>query len=413
MELELLKQSALKLQDNATALLKALIECNTTDYHEHNGQKKLIPILKDMGADVTLLYPDCQSLSAYPQFNSGHSYEDRPCVVAKFRGYGAGRSILLNAHMDTVFPASPKEWLTDPFHAIEKNGRIYGLGACDTKGGMVAMLMAIQLLKNIGVQLKGDIIFTSVVDEEAGGGNGSLACIDAGCHADAVLVAEPTGMNPASVQIGSYAMYLTIEGKSAHGNRKKDGISAFEKAMPIINRLSQLEQKWSKRNFNLLQPPVISVLSIEAGDGSITLPGQCKMLINYTYHPDGYDYHSEIMAVIRECEAQDEWLREHPVQIALHHNCGPYYTDPNSEWPHIVSETASQVLERNMPVVGLPCGSDGRLFATVGNMPTVVMGPGDIANAHQPNEFIGIDELVDAICVYAKLLCDWCGGEES
>lgn len=399
-------------REEALAFLKKLISCDTTDYHEVNGQIEVEKFLRTLGAEICRIYPDPEKLRKYTCFNEGHTYDDRYCLVGMIRGEGEGRSILLNAHMDTVFPASPDEWRTDPFVPVENDGRLYGLGSADTKGSMSAMLMAVRILKELGVRLQGDIIFQGVVDEEAGGGNGSLACIDAGYRADGVLIGEPNGLMPMSAHMGSYAFWMTVEGKSTHGNMKWTGTSAFEKTLPLLNRLSELEKSWMQRKHELLPSPRISVLQFHMGDGSITIPGECKMLVNFTYLPDGFDYSGEIMRVIREYEAEDEWFREHPIRVAPHHDCGPYCTDPHSEWPVKVAEIVSDYYGKETAVSGLPCGADGRLYSNVGHMPTVIMGPGDIENAHKPNEFIPISEYLDAVALYAEIIYQWCRGGE-
>ena len=392
----------------ALALLKQLVATETTDYHEGNGQPIVEAFLQGMGFETRYIIPDARQLAKYPAFNQGHDYgADRYCVVGCRSGERGGKSILLNAHMDTVFPASPEEWKTDPFTPTEQDGRLYGLGAADTKGGMAAMLSALKLLHDRDQMPGGDIIFESVVDEEAGGGNGSLACIDAGYKADGVLVAEPNCLRPTSAHIGSYALKLTVEGKSAHGNMKWQGVSALEKALPLMNRLKALEEKWSQRTFDLLPSPVLTILQAEAGDGSITIPGECRLLVNYTYLPDGYDYLGELMEVIGQCQQEDEWLREHPIQVEKHHDCGPYYTNPAEPWPTLIADIASEILGEPVQIGGLPCGADARLFASIGQMPTVVLGPGSIDVAHKPNEYLPLEQFYTAIELYANIIKRW------
>lgn len=404
-----IKEEAPKMLDDTIALLCLLTSCNTTDYNEKNGQERLEAFLKDMPCTVERVYPDPEKLSAYKEFNAGHTYDERYCVVARFHGSGGGRSLILNAHMDTVFPASPNLWHSDPYTPTEIGDRIYALGAADDKGGMCAMLMAIKLLDKLGIRLKGDVIFQSVVDEEAGGGNGTLAVIDAGYRADAVLVAEPNMLAVASAQTGSYALKITVEGKSAHGNMKELGVSAFEKALPLINRLSDLEKRWKSRSFPLFKGPYLTILNIHAGDGSITLPSTCEMLVNYTYFPDGYDSNRDIQREIDAVEASDEWFKDHPIKVELHHDCGPYYTDPSTEWPQTVVTCLKDINGEFPEIIALPTGADSRLYANVANMPCVVMGPGTILVCHNPNEYIEKQQLVKAIEAYAAILCEWCG----
>ena len=94
-------------REEALAFLKKLISCDTTDYHEVNGQIEVEKFLRTLGAEICRIYPDPEKLRKYTCFNEGHTYDDRYCLVGMIRGEGEGRSILLNAHMDTVFPASP------------------------------------------------------------------------------------------------------------------------------------------------------------------------------------------------------------------------------------------------------------------------------------------------------------------
>lgn len=406
--LDMIKKASLDMESEAIALLGKLTSENTTDYNEKNGQAVVEEYLSGMRCKLTRIYPDPSVLKKYKEFNQGHTYEDRYCVVAEFPGDGSGKSIILNAHIDTVPPASPREWMTDPFSPTLHDGKLYALGAADDKGGLCAMLMSLKLLEKIGIKRKGDVIFQSVVDEEAGGGNGTLAVIDAGYKADAVLVAEPNTLVPCSAQIGSYALKIVIQGKSAHGNMKHKGVSAFEKALPLINRLSLLEKKWSTRHFPLLNNQYLSILQITAGDGSITLPNQCEMLVNFTYFPDDYDYIGEIEEIIKICEDEDPWFVDHPIKTEIHHNCGSYYNDPQSEWPSLVSKCISDIKGIDVAVQGFPTGADSRLYANVGKMPCVVLGPGSIEVCHKPNEFIKISDLMQAVESYAYIIYRWC-----
>lgn len=401
--------AAESMKQEALELLRNLAGCDTTDGNEANGQQRLEAFLQQLPCKCTRVYPSEEKLGRYPEFNRGHSYDKRYCVVAEFAGQGGGRSLLMNAHMDTVLPAAAEKWLTDPFTPVEKDGRVYGLGVADDKGGMCAMLMALKLLDRLGIRLKGDVIFQSVVGEEADGGNGTLAVIDAGYRADAALVAEPNLLSPASAQTGSYAVWITVEGQSAHGNMKHLGVSAFEKALPLINRLTALEKQWRRRSFPLLNAPYLTILQIEAGDGSITLPASCRMLVNYTYHPDGYDSLGDLMQQIRDTEAEDPWFKAHPIRVELHHDCGPYYTDPNSDYPQTVADCVGEVLGVRPEITGLPTGADSRLYANVAHMPCVVLGPGSILVCHNPNEYLETEQLVKAIAAYAVILCRWCG----
>lgn len=394
----------------AKTLLKELITCDTTDYREENGQCVAERELSKLNCTIKRIRPKPEILAEkYPEFNEGHTYENRDCLAACFAGTGGGRSLILNAHMDTVFPAQPSEWKTDPFCPAEKDERLYGLGSCDTKAGLAAVITALRMLHKEGQRLKGDVYFHCVVDEEAGGGNGTLACLNESCHADAVLVAEPTGLRPAGAHMGSYAVRITADGRSVHGNLKRAGVNAVEKMLPIIHECCELGEKWEKRRFGLLPAPVFSVVSLNAGDGSITLPGTCTAVINYTYLPDGYAYEEEFLKILHSCEEADPWFEEHPLKIEKLHDVKPYHMAENSEWGNCAVRNVSAVLGKQTELYGFGCGADARFYANIGKMDTIILGPGNILNAHSPNEFVELWQLYDAVRIYYRILCDWCG----
>ncbi len=399
-----------KDQAYVKALLKELISCDTTDYREENGQRVVERELSELSCTVNRVNPRPSVLAEkYPEFNEGHTYEDRDCMIAGFPGTGGGKSLILNAHIDTVFPAQPDLWKTDPFAPTEREGKLYGLGSCDTKAGLAAMITALRIIQREGRRLRGDVYFHCVVDEEAGGGNGTLACLNEGCRADAVLVAEPTGLKPAGAHMGSYAVRITVEGRSVHGNLKSAGVNSVEKMLPVIEACCRLGEKWRQRSFGLLPKPVFSVVALSAGDGSITLPGTCTAVINYTYLPDGYGYEEELLEVLRSCEKEDPWFADHPIKTEKLHDVRPYHIAKGSEWGSCTVRCVSEVLGKQTDLFGFGCGADARFYANTGKMDTIILGPGNILNAHSPNEFVELEQLYHAVDIYYRILCDWCG----
>lgn len=407
---EMIYKKSIELEEQTIELLSDLVSAETTDYKEENGQKIVRSFLNNLGAEIVEVQPDAQKLKKYTEFNVGHTYENRKSVVGTIKGrnIGIGKSLLLHAHIDTVFPAAPNEWNTNPFKPEILDGKFFGLGASDTKGSLATMLMAIKLIRDLGIELDADIMLQSVVDEEAGGGNGSLACIDAGFRTDGVIIGEPNNLKPMSAHVGSYALRVIVQGQSSHANVKWKGVSAFEKAFPIITALMNLEKKWNKRTYDLLPNPVITIIELKVGDGSITIPARCEMLINYTYLPDGYDYYGELLSTINDSIIDDPWFEKNNLKFEKHHDCGPYYYNPKGDFATTVKKIASQVLDKKITITGMACGADARLYANVGNMPTMIVGPGNIDDAHQPNEFVLVEELTKAVQLYASLIVEWC-----
>jgi acetylornithine deacetylase len=115
-----------------------------------------------------------RGLTSHPAFRHQRDYANRPNVGAILKGSGGGKSLLLSGHIDTV-PRSSSEWTRDPFSAVIEDNRLYGLGSNDMKGGIAAMLVAVEAIREAGVRLRGDLMIESIVDEEFGGVNGTLA----------------------------------------------------------------------------------------------------------------------------------------------------------------------------------------------------------------------------------------------
>jgi acetylornithine deacetylase len=136
---------------------------------------------------------DVPGFEKHPLFHPGRDYRQRPNLAARRKGAGGGRSLLLTGHIDTV-PSGTQEWTRDPFGGELEDGRIYGRGANDMKAGIAANLFVMECLQELGLSLAGDVLFETVVDEEFGGSNGTLAGRLHGFNADAAIISEPSSL---------------------------------------------------------------------------------------------------------------------------------------------------------------------------------------------------------------------------
>jgi len=157
-------------------------------------QMLIFDYLRNMGLDPDIYSLDQVSgLKEHPSYWPQRDYHHRPNVSARIPGRGDGRSLVLSGHIDTV-PLGAKEWAHDPFGGQVDNGKLYGLGAYDMKGGVAINLGVMRILQELGVELKGDLVFESVVDEEFAGVNGTLAARLHNGPADGVIIPEPTDL---------------------------------------------------------------------------------------------------------------------------------------------------------------------------------------------------------------------------
>ena len=150
------------------------------------------------------------------------SYENRPNVAGLRRGSGGGRSILLNAHIDTVDPGDPAAWTEDPLSGTVEGDLLYGRGSCDMKGGLVTHLIALDALSDLGLGLRGDVTVAATVGEE-NGGLGALSTVLRGYRADAALITEPTRLALVPAQGGSLVFRLKVPGPLGPRRRPRRG----------------------------------------------------------------------------------------------------------------------------------------------------------------------------------------------
>ena len=343
-------------------------------------------------------------------------YEGRPNVVGITEGSGAGRSIMLNAHVDVVDPGDSSFWTYGPWTGYVEGDLVYGRGSCDMKGGLITFLLALDALNAAGVKLAGDVRVASTVGEEDGG-FGSLGTIVRGHRADAVLISEPSNLAMIPAHAGSLVGRLTITGKSAHGAMRDEGVSAVEKFIPIFQDLHVWE---AERNRELNHPLFshiknkipISFGYLRAGEWHSTVPetlvaeGRIGLLPGEDMHVFQEQVRQRIMSVAE----RDPWLRAHPPMLEwVSGQFAPGETDPADPFPQALAEAHRRVTGDEPTVTGITAGTDLRLYTEIGQMPCVIYGAGDVSVAHQHDEHISVTDIQTAAKTVAALLVDWCG----
>ncbi len=418
----------------ATDLLQSLIRkpsVNPWFSQEYSGGEKeaqlfLAEYLKDrLGAEVRVWEPSAEALKEYadgPGYYPDRSFEGRPNVSARVKGSGGGRSMLLFGHMDVVEPSG--NWSVGPFDAEIKDGKLYGRGASDMKGGLAAQVAAVEYLKKAGIQLKGDVLIGSVVEEESGG-MGTLAYAAEGYRADAAIVGEPTNLTVAPMCRGILWGKIIIRGRNGHIEapqphwREGGAVDAIEKARLYLTHIDALNRDWAlRKNHALLDGPCqVSVAMINAGDYPTTYASKAEIVVDIQYLPLEKDEHGLGAKVKREIEdfvsriAQtDEWLRLNPPEVEwmVDADCGEIPAD--HPFVKTIAKNVAGLCELPLGtqlVQGVFCHTDMGLLIDRG-IPTVNFGPGILSIAHQPDEYIVIEDYLKAVKVVATTLIDWC-----
>lgn len=362
----------------------------------------------------------------------------RPNVVGTIAGTGGGRSLAINGHVDVVPAGNHADWTHPPYAAEIHDGRIFGRGALDMKGGLGAMLFAALVLERLGVRLKGDVYLESVIDEETGG-PGTRATIERGYRPDFALVVEPTeGLAIMPVEGGLEWLRVTVTGvsghsafryRSVHAGGRGTAVSALDKGVKILNAVAELERMWAVRKVHPLLPAGITTINtgaIAAGSGGganglpnvmtsvSSLPDYCAIDLSLKYLPSERteDVRREFETYLHHVCQADEWLREHPptVEWGLHGVSFPPADTP-ADHPAIVTLAATlRGLGVEPALRGFEAVSDIAWYGEAG-IPSALCGPGEGGGAHGLDEHVTIDSLVTATKAIALFMMAWCGVE--
>ncbi|MCA1010457.1 peptidase [Halobacillus halophilus] len=407
-------------REEGTKLLQRLVQADSTQGNEAEAQAVVIETLEELGMTIDRWDPDEEDVRKHPYFaSSRESFRGSPNVVGVQSGTGEGRSIIFNGHIDVVPAGDRTQWEHDPYSGKVIGGRMYGRGVTDMKGGNVSMLLALKVLKNLDIRLKGDVIFQSVIEEESGG-TGTLAAVMKGYKAEAALIPEPTNMKIFPKQQGSMWFRIYVKGRSAHGGTRYQGVSAIEKSMMVIDHIRQLEkQRNDQINDPLYQnipiPIPINVGKIEGGDWPSSVSDLVKIEGRMGISPEetSENAKAEMENWLQRLKDKDPWFEEHPTTLEWF---GARWLPGAMEQEHpfmnaLVGEYRN-VLGEDPVIEASPWGTDGGLLTEAGETPSLVFGPGVTEMAHYPNEYIEMDKVFEAAEIMALTLIKWCGTEE-
>jgi len=336
-------------------------------------------------------------------------------VIGRLEGVGGGPTLVFNGHYDVVPPGTG--WISDPFKAVEKEGKIYGRGASDMKAAFAAMMVAVKAIKKVGLKLKGDLIFTATPDEETGGHAGAEYIVKNGLvRGNACIVGEPTEPDKVCVaHKGVLWLELTTYGKSAHASMPHMGINAVEKMAKVITSFEKLKTQLFKRKTKAPMPeevrsPTIMVGGVIQGGVKINVvPDKCTVTIDRRLIPEeSFDQaEKEILDLINDLMREDPELR---VEVRVLERAMPAYTPVEERIVQVLTQSIRSVYGREPVISGLAGFTDMRFFNQI--MPSVLYGPGSMTQAHVANEFVTVDNLINAAKVYALTLMEYLGVEE-
>ncbi len=327
----------------------------------------------------------------------------RPNLVARIGGgpAGGGRSLMFNGHLDVV---GTEGMIHPPFTAEERDGRLYGRGSADMKGGIAAMCAAAYLAAQGG--LAGEIVVAAVADEEYES-LGTRALLERGVRADAAVVTEPTRLSIMPAHRGFVWTEVEIAGRAAHGSRWDIGVDAIRHAGLLLAELDRIDAEVLPLHTHpLLGRGSLHASLIEGGIGMSTYPDRCLLKLERRTIP-GESAADAVEEVERACAAVRARRPTFTSTVRLLVTQGP--SDVAVDAPLVVGlGEALRGAGEAATIEGMSAWTDAALLNEAG-IPAVCFGPGDISLAHAAEEYIPLDQIDRATAVLTAFARSWCG----
>ncbi len=387
---------------------------------EHAAQLFVRDTLRAMNLETDVFLPtEVPELAAHPALWRGRDYTNRPNVVGTWRGADAeaGRSLLFSSHVDVV--AGSQGGRFEPFTPVRQGDKLYGRGSNDMKGGLAATIMAVKCLQELGVRLNGNLILESVVDEENGGSNGTLAARLRGHNADACIVPEPNGMVVSPAHRGGRIWQIQLKGSPGIAF----GSDSIVSPIYALARLVVALEDWEAVRNRVLPPhpqfadipglPVL-VTKIRAGDfepgAGDAVPEHAMLELWVEEYPGTTEaeHYARLIGYLEQVAHDTLSVAKCEMKIEPVTRFLPGSEIP-SEHPLVqtVGRVFAQTMQRPAVVRGAPFACDVFVFNQIANIPCVILGPRG-GNAHSYDEWVIMDDLIALTEIFARTALEWC-----
>jgi len=401
-----------------TADLAALVRMPSVTGDETTIQAVLADWLEALGLTVEIFHPEPAAVREDPDW-PGEEVERTalPVVIGRAGRPGSFR-LVLSGHVDVVPAGDPATWTGDAFSGEIRDGNLHGRGACDMKGGIVAILGAVRALGVTGAldTLRGELIVALVPSEEDGG-QGTLAAIRAGVTGDLCIIPEPSSLDVVVAHAGAITFRLAVPGKAAHASRRTEGVSALDKLQVLVRALEVDEKRRNDDEteplmtaLGLPYPTIIGKVSGGAWASSVMdrVVAEGRYGVRLSQTPEAAA--DELRACIRAACADDPFLAANPATVEITGaRFGSARLAADHALPAGLIATARAVTGRRPKALGVPYGADMRLFLNVGDTPCVIFGPGDVRLAHGADESVPLAEVEACARVLAAWVADELG----
>ena len=410
-----------ELRPEAEALLASLVRHRSLLGEEASCLDAMAGVFDGLGLAPRRVPVDVERLRDVPGFSPPlMSYAGRENVVAVHRPREvAGRSLMLQGHVDVVPEGAADLWTTPPFEPAVRDGRMYGRGAGDMKAGLVSIAMALTALRRAGVQPAAEVQLAAVIEEECTG-NGALAVMHALPKPDACLIPEPGPGHPALyiAEVGVVWAWVTVTGRPAHVREMHAGVNAIEAAAVLMEHVRAFEHEANRAErrhpaFAAENHPInVNIGTIEGGEWNSSVATRARLGIRVGVMP-GHSCH-EVASGIERMVAEaggDPRLRGARMEVAFR----GFMADgcvfpPEQAISRAVSAAHRHVMGdevRQYTATGL---TDARHYVLYQGTEATCYGP-DAENIHGIDESVGLRSMHDVTRVLALTIMGWCGTE--
>ena len=326
---------------------------------------------------------------------------NRANVIGRLKGTGERETLLFNGHLDTV-PSGDIEWKHEPYIGHIEDGKIYGRGTADMKGGLAAMLVAVKAIKESGAELKGDFLYTATAGEETDSIGAVKFVNDGGLdEVGAIIIGEPSSGKINIAEKGAFWVEITTYGKTAHGAFPNEGINAVVHMNAFISEILSYRFKYEENP--VVGHPTMNISTIKGGVKTNVVPDRCSITIDMRTVP-GMDHNEIIKDFERLILKLSEEIEGFKADIRILNNRAAVETKRTHPFIKLAQGTFKEVFGVDTEPQGVNFYTDASIFLPAKSVPCIFFGPGESSMAHQPNEYITVESFRQTVQYYIKLI---------
>jgi acetylornithine deacetylase len=405
-------------RDELVSLAGSLVRFASLMGEEAAAQDYMEGLFRGMGLEVDRFEVRDEQLRHLPGYSPAVGrWQRHDNVVGVYRPSGLrGRSLILNGHIDVVPVGAEALWSTHPFEPVVRDGRLYGRGSGDMKGGVAAYVVAFEAIRRLGLEPSAPVYLQSVVEEECTG-NGALACLHRGYRAEAAVIPEPFNETILSAQVGVLWLQVEVVGRPAHVLNATQGINAIEAAYALWEGLKSLPDEWNRSEnrhpaFAHLDSPIkFNFGRIEGGEWASSVPTRCMMHLRCGFYPGVAAADARAAIELRLAQAAQRDPRLEGIRHFVHY-AGFQAEGCTIDTAHPLMTTLADshqaVAGRRPQWFASAATTDARTFNLYGEIPATCYGP-EASSIHGIDESVSIDSMQRVAAVLALFIARWCG----